>query len=486
MSKNKISQILFLLYFNYINYINSKIVLAIDYLPRENFQEKFSPNSPQDIMDQGNRNTLYTTFEIGSPLQRVPLIINPNKNFYVITSVNPAPNSTIQKCKKFNFSENFFEKYDFYNETKSRSAIINWCRESEYYYAEECCSVNDTITFYEDNDMKQKILKNIPFEMMRNVEDNITGEIGLNIYDEVGRSYNTFLGILKTNKLIKDYYWYFDYDSVDNPNGSLVIGSLPHEDYPNLYSENDLLFTKSNQLTRTSFMEMKFDKIYVIDSNNNNTISFYDNVELKYDSKIIIADYQYEKYLKSKIDYLIKDGKCINDSVRDFEYYQNMSFYYCKNENDIKKQLYEIITPIYFYSNDFNKTFEIKSKELLLEKDGYIYIQMLFHHIIKKWSLGTIFSLKYKFVFNQDRKQIGCYTKLKEEKIEPKNYSFILKVGVFIVLAIIILFLGIVIGRYLYKSRKKRANELSDDEYDYSLNDNVNNKCNINNDTIEI
>jgi hypothetical protein len=163
-----------------------------------------------------------------------------------------------------------------------------------------------------------------------------------------------------------------------------------------------------------------------------------------------------------------------------------MSFYYCKNENDIKKQLYEIITPIYFYSNDFNKTFEIKSKELLLEKDGYIYIQMLFHHIIKKWSLGTIFSLKYKFVFNQDRKQIGCYTKLKEEKIEPKNYSFILKVGVFIVLAIIILFLGIVIGRYLYKSRKKRANELSDDEYDYSLNDNVNNKCNINNDTIEI
>lgn len=479
MLKNKFLQILLLLYINNIKYIFNKIVLPIDNLPRENFLELYDINSPQDIIDQRNRNILITTFEIGSPLQKVPLIIKANKNYYVITSINPVENKT-NDYKTFNFSVDFFKEYDFYNETKSKTSVINWCRESEYYSAEECCSVNDTINFYEDINMKKKMTKNIKFEMMRNVQDNITGEIGLNIYDEVGRIYNTFLGILKTNKLIKNYYWYFDYDSWDNPKGSLVIGSLPHEDYPNLYSENDLCFTKSNQLFRTSYMEMKFDKIYI--KNGSLTINFNVNVELRYDTKIIIGDYQYENYLKSKIDYLIKDGKCINDFVRDFEFCQNMTFYYCKNEAEIKRKLNEIITPIYFYSKDFNKTFEIKNNEILLEKDGYIYIQILFHNIVKKWSLGTIFTLKNKFVFNQDKQQIGVYTKLKGE--ESKNYSSMIKVGLLIVLAIILVFLGIIIGKILFKSRKKRANELSDDDYEYSLNDNASDKCNINNDSI--
>ena len=60
-----------------------------------------------------------------------------------------------------------------------------------------------------------------------------------------------------------------------------------------------------------------------------------------------------------------------------------------------------------------------------------------------------------------------------------------IKVGLLIVLAVILVFLGIIIGKILFKSRKKRANELSDDDYEYSLNDNASDKC-INNDSIYI
>ena len=143
MFKKILSRIIFLLY---INYLYCLIVLPLDTLPRENYCLFYDINSPRDIMDQENKKSFFTTFEIGSPIQKVPLIIKPKTNFYLITSVHPVINTTIDKnYKKFNFSKHFFETYDFYNENKSETAIINWCRENEYYNAEECCSVNDGI-----------------------------------------------------------------------------------------------------------------------------------------------------------------------------------------------------------------------------------------------------------------------------------------------------------------------------------------------------
>ena len=185
--------------------------------------------------------------------------------------------------------------------------------------------------------------------------------------------------------------------------------------------------------------------------------------------------------------HLIKELKCKEGNIRDFEHYHFMTFYYYKNENDIKNKLNEIITPIYFFSKDFSKTFEITNNEILLEKDNYIYIQMLFSEIIGKWSLGTVFTLNHKFIFNQEEKQIGYYIKLKEETIEPKDYKIIIQISIFILLAIILIFLGILIGKKLYKSRKKRANELLDDGYDYNVDGEKDNESKIiNNEKLEI
>jgi len=463
-----------------IHYFYCTIVLPVETLPRENYKLTYEINSTKDIMDQENRNSFFTIFEMGAPVQKVPLIIKPKTNFYTITSVNIVPNTTMPEITKFNLSENFFKTYDFYDEKKSNSHTLNWCRESEFYFAEECCSVNDTILFYHNVNMKNKTETNIYFELMRNVQDNITGEIGLNLYDAHRRIYNTFLGIMKTNNLISNYYWYFDFDSWNDTKGKIVIGSLPHEDYPYLYSEKNLFFTNSNPSTRLTYMEMKFDKIYII--NNDTKIYFCNEAEFRYDSKIIIGDHEYEKYLLKQIDNLIKEKKCFNDTIRDFDYFGIMNFYYCKNDKEIKKKLEKIISPIYFFSNDFNYTFEINKDEILREKDEYIYIQMLFNDITRKWSLGTVFSLKYKFVFNQDLGQIGFY-KIKEGKNSNKNLIVLLKAGVIILLCAFLIFLGIQIGKILKKTRKKRANELTD-EYDYYSESKKEYKSDINNDLI--
>ena len=107
---------------------------------------------------------------------------------------------------------------------------------------------------------------------------------------------------------------------------------------------------------------------------------------------------------------------------------------------------------------------------------------MLFNDITRKWSLGTVFSLKYKFVFNQDLGQIGFY-KIKEGKNSNKNLIVLLKAGVIILLCAFLIFLGIQIGKILKKTRKKRANELTD-EYDYYSESKKEYKSDINNDLI--
>ena len=481
MFKNVLFRILSLLYINYLNCI---IVLPVDTLPRDNYISTYNKNSPKDIMDQRNKNTFYTTFEIGSPVQKVPLLIKPRKNFYTITSVYPVPNITIdQSHRKFNFSQKFFEYYDFYNENKSSSCKINWCRESEYYIAEECCSLNDTFLLFIDINMTFKNIKNINFELMRNVEDNITGEIGLNIYDEMGRFYNTFLGILKMNNLITNYNWYFDFEDFNNPNGKIIIGSLPHEDNPSLFSEDDLFYTASNQFSRYTYMELKFDKVYTMEGKNK--IYFKEDAELRYDSNIIIGDDKYKKYFLSKIDYLLKEHKCFNDSINDYEYYQNLSFYYCRNEEDIKNKLYNLFSSLYFYSNDLNKTFEIKSDHIFFIYGDYTYIQILFSEFASKWSLGKIFTLRHKFVFNQDEKKIGCYKTIVKKINKKRDYSLIIKISICTILSILLIILGIQIGKILYKSRKKRANELNDGyEYEYYEDRNRENIDNVNNNKI--
>lgn len=478
MVKNYIFQkIIFL---SFLNHIYLSIVLPLYILPRENYKLIYPSDSPADIIDNENRKLFYTILEIGSPIQYIPLLIKPKSNFFTITSVHPFNNTYNNEYKAFNFSKNFLEKYDFYNENMSTSAKWNWCRESEYYNAKQCCSINDDILFYEDVNMTN-YTKKIDFEIMRNVDDNITGEIGLYLYNRDGRIYNTFLGVLKNNKLIDNLNFYFDFDSPDEDNGKLVIGSWPHEDYPLNYLENDLMVTNSYISSIIEFMQIKFNEVYTIENKDEyeEEIYFSEEAELLYDSNLIFADNKYKIYLFNKLNDLLVNKQCFIDIIKNFDTFGNSTFIYCKNERYIKDKLNSLIKPIFFLSNDFNYTLEITSEEIIKEKNNLIFIHILFRDFSRKWSLGKIFSLKYKFTFNQESKQIGFYrdTFLKKEK-SNQNIKKILIICSIFILCVILIVLGIVIGKYLNKTRKKRANELMD-EYEY-VEDNKNEKS-INN-----
>ena len=170
----------------------------------------------------------------------------------------------------------------YFNETGSKNKPMSCLKyTNNLSIAEEICNFNDTFSF--NNNLKRaksKAKKIINFNLARNSKINITGLIGLNLYDENNNEIKTnILSILKANKAINYYYWYFDFNKWDDENGKLVLGDYPHNlKVPNC-SLNDLVYANLGKN-----FEIEFDKIYFINKINNETISFYyENIEFNFD-----------------------------------------------------------------------------------------------------------------------------------------------------------------------------------------------------------
>ena len=179
------------------------------------------------------------------------------------------------------------------------------------------------------------------------------------------------------------------------------------------------MYTKIEMDNYLIYWRMKFNKIFAKNSDIFASLKYFNDtiVEFKFDIDAIIGTDEYFNYLFKILDDFFKNKKCFNDSIIDFKSQTDkLIFIYCKNEKYILNQLNDSLLPIIFlYSIDLNYTFEINSDDLLLIKDEYIYLKILFSAKGNKiWRLGKIFSLKYQFIFNPESKQIGFYKNIKQ------------------------------------------------------------------------
>ena len=157
----------------------------------------------------------------------------------------------------------------------------------------------------------------------------------------------------------------------------------------------------------------------------NNTYKYLlENKDAQIDFKldVIMADNEYQKIFNNLIGDLLYNKKCFNSTfigcsdIYDSSY-KNISFYYCHNDENIMNDLKKRILPIKFFTNEYNNyTFEIINKDILEKKGDYIIIKIVFPKFSYSWTLGRPFSLKYKFIFNPDLKQIGFIIKSNKEK----------------------------------------------------------------------
>ena len=106
------------------------------------------------------------------------------------------------------------------------------------------------------------------------------------------------------------------------------------------------------------------------------------------------------------------------------------------------------------------------------------------HLAIEKWYLGLPFLRQYQFVYNYDSKTIGFYnpnimknkrsniTNIEESKININLSQYSARKIILEILVIsILLVIAYFIGKKINEHRKKRANELKDDNYEYFSSD---------------
>ena len=385
----------------------------------------------------------------------------------------------------------------FYN--KESSTSYNFLKNINYMYNKilNCSIINETLYLYTDQEQKNKLT----FEEMNIIySDNKEEEFKPDSDKQTQYEYhsNTCLNIgflgqqsigfgndlnfvrqlkhyQKNNNLFATSYdWSFKFTSSEE--GFLIIGEKPHEFDKNNYKEDQYLTTgsKNNRYTHDWFLEVTSIYYTGIRENNNSAYnsSFYDDLSIKLDinNGLIEGTKRYEDNIKEDFfNKLIEGKQCFVDQINEYR------IYYCNKDSfDYIKKYFPTLK---FCFKQHGMCFDFTYEDLFKEKNGKLFFLIYFNdkNSFSRYTIGLILLKKYLITFNYDTKLIGFYnknipinsTETQTENGNNKSYGFFLY---FIIIVLFILFLaiGFLLGKKIYENtRKKRANELLDDDYEY-------------------
>ena len=427
------------------------------------FKTKSFPFDPNNEFKYIFKNEIFTTLEIGTPPQKVELFLEMRTPYFIIKN-----NDSFSEYYK-NTSSSTYEYFD---------------NKSTYYF-------NDDILKRGIHSGEKIILQN-SFNNNDKFEINHFDFVFCTEYEEDSKDHMGVLGIqffstnnayikevnfintLKRNKIITNYIFYFNYTS-DN-SGYLVIGDFPHT-FNNKYDKGNLnqknLYQEGNQ---KFIWNLYCDNIKYGDINLNE----HKTVKFSAEYGVIFAPHIFEQtIIKEFFEEYLNQSKCERKTYNEkHDYFVCDEFIKISNFKNIEFTIKELS----------EKNFVLTYKDVFLKKNGKLYFLIIFGKNWKwqySWTFGKPFIKKYKFLYDQDGKQILYYSQDNNDKnnknsknvIGNKTFVYFIWGGIFVLL-IIIGFLSYYIMK-LIKERKKRLYELEDD-YDYKSEENNKDENNIN------
>ena len=432
---------------------------------------------PEEFFKTYFYNQLYINVKVGSNQQEIP--------FYFYLQQFPV---IIQSS---NVSES--QVKGIYNE--SNSTTYTYIRTETFTLGDLYKGLFSMDNFYfniNNTNTQESLLK---FYLSKENNDNshITegGKIGFKPYAFYSESDDSsFLTNLKKNNIISSNIFSIKYDNSktnDIDSGKLYIGAHTYQINNAKYKEEYYIHYKAESGFSGIDWIYYFDDIIIdnkiIDKRRQGY--FYSEIGFIVGT---IDFFDYIENLENWNTYFNINKKCYkqNFKISDFDYndyFQTFSFdltgYYCEKDVNIENLNFEIS----FLKREMNYAFNFTYKDLWIEKNGYKYFMILrLEYNDDTWYFGKPFFKKYQMIFEYDNKQIGVYTNINEDNEEDKenkedkddkesnNKKNTLKYGLIIggLIIIIIGLVGFLIKCYLDSPRKKRANELLDDNYEYS------------------
>ena len=442
---------------------SSSQTIVLDFSTNINLANVNDNNYMTTTLDQ----KLVVDLDIGSSHQKIPLTIKTDQSPTFLVSYHVNDNDIKIKYDETKSSESFN-----YMQNTPVTQLFEYDFNSGYL-------VNDSINFN-----SSLIYKNFTYmfatELFIQIK-NISGEIGLSKKRKDKNPYyfperSRFLDQLKENKLINNKIFGIVYDT--EYEGRLILGGYLHQ-VDDLYNENEMitnLIYDNNKGDNTGKWTIDFD-VKGVAGADNTSVYLEENTYgvIMYELGLIVGSRPFRENFV--INYF-KNKNCVESLVssKPFSFYQ----YTCDNENQFED------FPNLYFSSPGKYSFNFTKQELFKKLDGKYVFQVVFEVIdleTKYWRLGQTFFRKYNVFF--DVKESDSYFSYYPVKKSPKDkkiritWQAVLIIIMSIVLAALIGILIYFIVNWEKKKRNKKANELSDDEFDYTPKQNEETKENL-------
>ena len=517
---------IFIFIFFILKCINSILVLPFKintYTPKIEGKANIT-----DLINEYLIHDMFTTIEIGSgsSSQKVTTIISQEEGILSLSS-NICKKKSLQTINDLSIVSGKGLDISVYNLEINNKNYTNYIDDEN-----KIGLINDSILIYnttflscqpiEYDNQKEKdtkiIINNVLMPIKdknKNDDEKLCGIFGigspLKIHSKL-KNISNFINYLKKNKIINDYSWTFKFHT--KTEGRLIIGDNPHiyESNNRYYNEDKFKKTETYSPTDADHpWSFHFKEINFVNENNETIyVGKWIKMILIPNIGFIIGEDKYkdlifENYFKE----LIEKNICILEKTNLTKYSRNEIFFgtsgfyemfHCDKNLINEKKIFPKLNFIepnleYIFSFSFNNLFQ------LIDERYYflvIFPEDITHAAYKVWYLGLPFYYSNQFVFNYESKTIGIYdqnTKIDDkdtpkdddddEKDSPKDdekdnkdknkkdidksFSNTLKIIIGIIFGIILLVIAFYLGKQFNDKRKKRVNELKNDDYDYTV-----------------
>ena len=387
---------------------------------------KENKSYPENLL----QNDLEITLKIGTPPQSVDLNLRSRiYTFFVTSSQVNLP-------------------YKLFNEKESTSLVQISKRETNFTNMEYSKGLKISESIY----INDKELKGITLMLGTELAYNECGALGLRLINSHESSNDlSFIYQIKKYANLDSYTFTLKYKNDEE--GDLIIGAYPHV-YDNKFNEKNFFYSKAGSNKNGVNWVLNFD---IIKYNNKsvNVGSKKSLINIEYG--LIQAPFKYKNYFKNNF-YGDRCSEKFNDK-------RNVTIVHCSSNFDITS-----FKDLIFELKDIETQFVFTYKDLFIKENNEYIFGIVFDEDVDAkdptWIFGKPFMKKYELVYDLDRKIIGLY---KEGNESPSEKS---KVNILFIILLIILVLAVAglsyfIFFYLKKTRKSRAFELNDDNFDY-------------------
>lgn len=478
--------------------------VSSDFFIYENNENENNSNKKKYFIDEIIDLSLYTTMYIGEPEHKIKTLIS---------TTNPY----LSLIYTYDRLEHNYSKYEYdINKSKTFKNITS----NGIYYIK---SRNDIlmkeklkieVLNYENNKTNLNIIDDINMILgIENINKNNKKIYNLNIglkllYEKQNALDNykyCFIYQLKQKNIINNYYFSLFFQKGKNENGQilynidelistkaeLIIGDYPHNYYPSLFDEGQLITILSDYLS----WNLYFSNIYFYKKDKNNDFNEKKIIgvpiaEITFNDFLINAPMPYFESIKK---YFFE--KYLSENICKTDYSGELLILFCEKSENFSITELQKFPSLYFQHDEFRYTFELTYEDLFIEKDNKFWFLVVFETYFdtEKWFLGNLFLRKYYFVFNQDSKTIGFYNlnfpkKIIKEKdiiVINKEYNWKYMITFLFIGCILFIYFGIIITKNIYKNSNKMKAEELNDESECEKNKDVN-KQKINKQSVEM